>query len=400
MVDPSKMPDTGVTRQYDFTLSYRDIRPDGVLRSGLVVNGGFPGPTIEANWGDWIQVTVHNALNNEGATLHWHGLSQAGTQFMDGIPSVGQCPISPGESFVYKFRADAYGTTWYHSHYSAQYSGGALGAMIIHGPNDTPECADYDVDIGPVMVGDWYHDSYYNLVTQAMDTTTGLPPASNNNLVNGKGNYPCENTTLSCTPNAGLSKFKFEAGKKYRLRLINPSSEATQKISIDGHKFTVIAQDFVPVVPYETELITLAVAQRSDVIVEAVGSSTGSYWFRSTLGVGPTGCSLPDGISPNAMAVIYYEDADPNTIPTTTSDIPQSEIFTCANDPLTSTVPLFPQSADVVGDLTTTTLNFDFINNGTNFIWTVNNVSARVDYDISILSEAQQGKLTNPKPEW
>jgi FtsP/CotA-like multicopper oxidase with cupredoxin domain len=232
-----------------------------------------------------------------------------------------------------------------------------------------------------------------------MDTVIGLPPASNNNLVNGKNNYPCANTTLKCTPNAGLSKFKFEHGKKYRLRLVNPSSEATQKISIDGHKFTVIAQDFVPIVPYETDLITLGVAQRSDVIVEAVGDSKSSYWFRSTLGVGQTACSLPDGVSPNAMAVIYYEDADADAVPTTTSDISQDRIFTCANDPLTSTSPLFPQSADVVGDLTTTTLNFDFINNGTNFIWVVNNVSTRVDYDLSILNEAQKGTLA-PKPEW
>jgi FtsP/CotA-like multicopper oxidase with cupredoxin domain len=399
LVDPTKIPETGKTRKYEFTISYRDIKPDGVLKPGIVINGGFPGPTIEANWGDMIEVTVHNALNNEGATLHWHGLLQQGTQFMDGVPSVGQCPITPGSTFVYTFKADSYGTTWYHSHYSAQYSGGAYGAIIIHGPNDSPKCADYDKDLGPVLVGDWYHDSYYSLVNQTMNTVDGRPPASNNNLVNGKNNYPCQNTTLECTPNAGLAKFKFESGKKYRLRLINPSSESTQKISIDGHKFTVIAQDFVPIVPYETDLITLAIGQRTDVIVEATGTSKDSFWFRSTLGVGPQACSLPDGISPNAMAVIYYEDADPDTIPTTTSTITEDRIFTCSNDPLTQTVPLFPISADVVGDLHTETLNIDFGNNGTNFIWTVNAISTRVDYGLSLLNEVQKGTL-NPKPEW
>jgi FtsP/CotA-like multicopper oxidase with cupredoxin domain len=125
VVDPEKIPETGATRKYDFTISYRDIYPDGVRKPGVVVNGGFPGPTIEANWGDWIEVTVHNELDNEGATIHWHGLLQSGTQFMDGIPSVGQCPISPGKTFVYKFRADSYGTTW-------------VSLLIPHTPFHTP----------------------------------------------------------------------------------------------------------------------------------------------------------------------------------------------------------------------------------------------------------------------
>src|SRR5437762_5379341 len=44
----------------------------------IVVNGGYPGPTIEADWGDWIQVTVHNKLK-EGTALHWNGLLQQKT---------------------------------------------------------------------------------------------------------------------------------------------------------------------------------------------------------------------------------------------------------------------------------------------------------------------------------
>jgi FtsP/CotA-like multicopper oxidase with cupredoxin domain len=44
----------------------------------LVINGAFPGPTIEANWGDWIQVRVTNQLQ-EGTSLHWHGLLQQNT---------------------------------------------------------------------------------------------------------------------------------------------------------------------------------------------------------------------------------------------------------------------------------------------------------------------------------
>lgn len=65
-----------------------------------------------------------------------------------------QCPIAPGSSFTYRFRAELYGTTWYHSHYSAQYAGGLHGPLIVHGPKN----ADYDIDVGPVFISDWYHE--------------------------------------------------------------------------------------------------------------------------------------------------------------------------------------------------------------------------------------------------
>jgi FtsP/CotA-like multicopper oxidase with cupredoxin domain len=45
----------------------------------MVVNGAYPGPTIEANWGDWIEVTVYNKLKTDGTAIHWHGLLQQNT---------------------------------------------------------------------------------------------------------------------------------------------------------------------------------------------------------------------------------------------------------------------------------------------------------------------------------
>ena len=116
----------------------------------LLVNGAYPGPLIEANWGDTIQVTVHNNITGpeEGTSIHWHGFLQRDTPWEDGAPAVTQCPIAPGTSFTYQFLASLYGTSWYHSHYSAQYSGGVLGPIVIHGPSKYS----YDIDVGPVML--------------------------------------------------------------------------------------------------------------------------------------------------------------------------------------------------------------------------------------------------------
>lgn len=47
-------PDTGVVREYWFTLVNSTLSPDGVPRLSLTVNGSIPGPTIHADWGDTV----------------------------------------------------------------------------------------------------------------------------------------------------------------------------------------------------------------------------------------------------------------------------------------------------------------------------------------------------------
>ncbi|KAL9118846.1 MAG: hypothetical protein Q9187_004603 [Circinaria calcarea] len=85
----------------------------------------------------------------------------------------------------------------------------------------------------------------------------------------------------ACQSNAGISKFNFTTGKAHRLRLINAGGSATQKFTIDNHEMIVIANDFVPVQPYRTSVVTLGVGQRSDVIVKANGRPTDAVWMRS-----------------------------------------------------------------------------------------------------------------------
>lgn len=76
--------------------------PDGVYRPLTVINGKFPGPMIVCNEGDTIVVDVTNHAKN-ATSIHWHGLFQNGTNFMDGTVGATQCPIAPGETFRYQF---------------------------------------------------------------------------------------------------------------------------------------------------------------------------------------------------------------------------------------------------------------------------------------------------------
>jgi FtsP/CotA-like multicopper oxidase with cupredoxin domain len=124
--------------------------------------------------------------------------------------------------------------------------------------------------------------------------------------------FNCSKTKLPCNPKAEYSKFKFRSGKTHRLRLINAGVEAMQKFSIDGMNMTVIANDFVPIEPYETNLVSLGVGQRADVLVKANGKPTDSVWMRSDISAM---CSA--GNQRHAKAAIYYEKADTKKLPTT-----------------------------------------------------------------------------------
>jgi len=77
------------------------------------INGAFPGPTITANAGDLIRVEVNNKLHTEGVVIHWHGIKQIDTPWADGTASISQCPINPGETFTYEFKADKVVTFFY-----------------------------------------------------------------------------------------------------------------------------------------------------------------------------------------------------------------------------------------------------------------------------------------------
>ncbi|KAJ0386888.1 hypothetical protein COL922a_003364 [Colletotrichum nupharicola] len=137
------------------------IAPDGYNVSRMLFNGSYPGPTLEGNWGDTFRITVKNNLTNfNGTSIHWHGIRQLNTNWMDGVSGVTECPIPPGETFTYEWRAQQYGVSWYHSHFSLQYADGLVGALKINGPTSM----NYDEDLGPVLITDNFHKTAFSQV--------------------------------------------------------------------------------------------------------------------------------------------------------------------------------------------------------------------------------------------
>lgn len=138
--------------------------------------------------------------------------------------------------------------------------------------------------------------------------------------------YNCSLVTNgeTCSPNAPISQFQFQTGKTHKIRLINAGAEGNQNFAIDGHTMTVIANDFVPVLPYQTDVVTLATGQRTDVLVNATGKATDAFWMRSNIS---TLCSIPR--QPYALAAVYYPEANTSIAPTSTA-IPFEET-SCGN---------------------------------------------------------------------
>lgn len=93
------------TIRHDFTVGWVTANPDGAFdRPTIGVNGQWPLPLISATVGDRLILNVHNDLGNASTSIHFHGLFQNGTNYMDGAVGVTQCAIPPGSSFVYDFK--------------------------------------------------------------------------------------------------------------------------------------------------------------------------------------------------------------------------------------------------------------------------------------------------------
>ncbi|EKG09557.1 Multicopper oxidase type 1 [Macrophomina phaseolina MS6] len=132
-----------------------------------------------------------------------------------------------------------------------QYSVGLQGPIVIHGP----ATADYDEDLGTVVLQDWSHTSPFAMWWYAR--VPSGPPSLSNSLINGKNVFYCDSTTDSrCYGNGTRSEWRFEQGKKYRMRLINTGLYSNFRFAIDNHNLTVIATDFVPIKPYTTDNVS------------------------------------------------------------------------------------------------------------------------------------------------
>lgn len=245
------------TVSYDWEVTWVTAAPDGFSRSVIGINGQWPCPSIEANVGDTVQIQLKNGLGNQTTGLHFHGISQLDTNFMDGASMVSQCPVIPGSSITYEFVVNDPGTFWYHSHNMGQYPDGLRGPLIVRDPND-PYCDDFDEEV-VITVSDWYHSLTLPLAQQMLlpNNTQFKPPFPDNLIINEGQDFNID----------------FELGKTYRVRVISFAALASFMLNFDSHSMDVIMTDGSYVQKQEVDQLRVAPAQRYDFLLKACADS-------------------------------------------------------------------------------------------------------------------------------
>lgn len=325
---------------------------------------------------------MHSPLTEPYRTsFHWHGLRQFHTNIHDGANGATECPIPPGSSHTYTFKAQQYGTSWYHSHTSAQYGNGVWGTIQIEGPSSD----NYDIDLGVFPINDYYYKSADELVVQ---TSRGAPPASDNVLFNGTNINPLIPT------DGAYAVVNLTPGKRHRLRIINPSVENNYQISLVNHDFTVIATDFVPVSTSTLDNIFVAIGQRYDIIIDA-DQDVDSYWFNVTM-FPTSGCGTSKNLKP---AAIFRYDGAPDALPTNLGTLPPNA--NCQDN--TNFDPVVSRTADQA------TLVVDAAKPdhsqviSVNFVapvqWLVNGSAIDVSWDKPVLQYVIDGNTSYPRKE-
>lgn len=133
---------------------------------------------------------VHNRMMGESTSIHWHGMHQRETPYMDGVPFVTQCPIPPHTVFRYSFTADHEGTHWWHSHIGMQRTDGAFGALIVRQPMKKIRYGrlyDYDLPEHVIFIQDWDIRTGTSSFNSFHHSIGNNKPK--NILINGKGKY-------------------------------------------------------------------------------------------------------------------------------------------------------------------------------------------------------------------
>ncbi|KAI6657336.1 L-ascorbate oxidase-like [Oopsacas minuta] len=312
-------------------------------RSIIAVNGLVPGPTIIVDESATVIINVTNRLLSGGVSIHWHGLRQFNTPWMDGVGLVTQCNIGAFTSFQYKYIAAPSGSYWYHSHSGTQRADGLFGALIIRESADSINLAKSILatrfGVGnfvdtpgehSLTLTDWYREEgdvvYHNdnseigfypqiplgnipiPLSQAFEDTRTFdnsdisPVPFFSGLINGLGRHetvPYIQTRLSI--------FTVELGKLYRFRVIGSMGILPYRLSIAGHKLIIVATDGYFVEPVrDVDYLIIHSGERYDFILNATGP-VDNYWIEAnSMEINITGNAPYETLGHVAEGILHY----------------------------------------------------------------------------------------------
>ncbi|GLU02261.1 hypothetical protein SLE2022_195160 [Rubroshorea leprosula] len=250
-----------MVRHYKFNIVMKHATRLCSTKPIVTVNGEFPGPTLVAREDDTVLVKVVNHVKYN-LSIHWHGIRQLRTGWADGPAYITQCPIQPGQSFVYNFTITGQrGTLWWHAHI-LWLRATVHGAIVILPKRGVPYPFPKPHKEAVVILSEWWKSDVEAVINEALKSGL-VPNVSDAHTINGR-----PGPVLSCPSQRGYT-LPVQAGKRYMLRLINAALNEELFFKIAGHQLTVVEVDATYVKPFKTETIVIAPGQTTNVILEA-----------------------------------------------------------------------------------------------------------------------------------
>lgn len=252
-----------------------EIAP-GIIVDTVAYNGQVPGPVMRLREGVPVTIDVTNA-SAVPEIVHWHGL-HIDTQ-NDGAMEEGSPMIPAGATQRYSFAPKPAGSRWYHTHAMAMgdltraaYTG-QFGFLLIEGKDHPLTKGDYDREV-LLAVRHW-EPSFVPMVDMLRAGSANMPQTSGSDV-----GY--KYATLNQHRLGAGEPLRVKKGERVLMRLLNASATENVVLALPGHSFKVIAMDGNPVPnPKPVEVLSLAVAERVDAIVEM--NSPGIWVLGSTL---------------------------------------------------------------------------------------------------------------------
>ncbi|XP_057512351.1 laccase-4-like [Actinidia eriantha] len=298
-------------RHYKFNVVMRNTSRLCSAKPIVTVNGRFPGPTLYAREDDTVLVKVVNHVKYN-ISIHWHGIRQLRTGWADGPAYITQCPIQPGQNFIYNFTITGQrGTLLWHAHIlwlRATVHGGIVILPKRGVPYPFPK-PDNEV---VVILGEWWKSDTEAVINEALKS--GLAPnVSDAHTINGHPG-PLSN----CASQDGF-RLSVESGKTYMLRIINAALNEELFFKIAGHKLTVVEVDATYVKPFKIDTIVIAPGQTTNVLVTA-NQGSGKYMVAASPFM-----DVPIAVDNiTATATLHYSGTLANSPTTFTSTPPQN----------------------------------------------------------------------------
>ncbi|VFQ58393.1 unnamed protein product [Cuscuta campestris] len=233
---------------FTWTATYGTASPLGVPQQVILINGQFPGPSLDVVTNDNIILNLINKLE-QPLLLTWNGIKQRKNSWQDGVLGT-NCPIPPNSNYTYKFQTkDQIGSYTYFPSTLMHKAAGGFGALNVLARSVIPvPYAKPDGDFS-LLIGDWHKTSHKEL-QQILDSGKSLP-FPDGLLINGKSR----------------STFSVNQGKTYMFRISNVGLSTSINFRIQGHKMKLVEVEGSHVVQNFYDALDVHVGQSLSVLV-------------------------------------------------------------------------------------------------------------------------------------